>query len=175
MIYLCHYKNKNMFQSHKIIQFITYVLRKFLMETRLITVPAFPDKEFWTALEWVYRALCGMRYSSDSPPQVMKSFSCWVCVSNNRYQHIKFYLKEAGLISIIRVCAGSAMGMTLVRACCSGKQPSCQVRQLHASLYISMTFFSITMLPMALSFGSKLQKSESHNTPVIQPCPCALY
>lgn len=54
------------------------------------------------------------------------------------------------------------MGTTLVRACLSDKQPSCQVRQMHAdSLYISMTSFTGTMLPMALSSGSKLQKSES--------------
>ncbi len=67
-----------------------------------------------------------------------------------------------GLISIISVCAGSAMGMTLVCVCLSDKQPSCQVRQIHAdSLYISMTSFTGTMLPMALSSGFKLQKSES--------------
>lgn len=67
-----------------------------------------------------------------------------------------------GLISIISVCAGSAMGMTLVCVCLSDKQLSCQVRQMHAdSLYISMTSFTGTMLPMALSSGSKLQKSES--------------
>lgn len=67
-----------------------------------------------------------------------------------------------GLISIISVCAGSATGTTLVRVCLSDKQPFCQVRQMHAdSLYISMTSFTGTMLPMPLSSGSKLQKSES--------------
>lgn len=50
---------------------------------------------------------------------------------------------------------------------------SCQVRQMQAdSLCISMTSFTGTMLPMALSSGSKLQKSESQY-PSKQSSPCA--
>jgi len=48
-----------------------------------------------------------------------------------------------GLISIISVsiCAGSARGTTLVHACLSDKQSSCQVRQMHGdSLYFNDFF-----------------------------------